>query len=78
MKRFDRDRLVLAVAAPVLAVLGGLIVTALVLLATGKEPFHAFDVMVSYGTQVRQPGLHPQQGDHVLPGAVSRSPSASG
>jgi simple sugar transport system permease protein len=33
----------------VLAVVGALIVTALVLLAAGKEPFHAFDVMVNYG-----------------------------
>ncbi|MFF7156576.1 ABC transporter permease [Streptomyces sp. NPDC008139] len=51
MKKFDKDRLVLGVAAPVLAVVGALVVTALVLLATGKEPFHAFDVMVNYGSK---------------------------
>jgi general nucleoside transport system permease protein len=51
MKKFDKDRMVLAIAAPVLAVLGALAVTALVLLVTGKEPFHAFDVMVDYGTK---------------------------
>jgi simple sugar transport system permease protein len=50
MKKFDKDRAVLAIAAPVLAVVGALIVTALVLLATGKEPFHAFNVMVDYGS----------------------------
>jgi general nucleoside transport system permease protein len=49
MKKFDKDRLVLGIAAPVLAVIGALIVTALVLLATGKAPFHAFNVMVTYG-----------------------------
>jgi ABC-type uncharacterized transport system permease subunit len=51
MKKFDKDRLILGVAAPVLAVLGALLVTALVLLATGKEPFHAFHVMVDYGSK---------------------------
>ncbi|MEV6005347.1 ABC transporter permease [Streptomyces sp. NPDC051976] len=50
MKKFDKDRLILAIAAPVLAVVGALVVTALVLLATGKEPFHAFNVMVTYGS----------------------------
>lgn len=51
MKKFDKDRLLLGVAAPVLAVVGALAVTALVLLATGKEPFHAFNVMVDYGSK---------------------------
>lgn len=49
MKKFDKDRVVLGVAAPVLAVVGALIVTALVILATGKEPFTAFRVMIDYG-----------------------------
>ena len=47
-------------------------------LATGKDPFDAFSVMIDYGSKSRQPGLHPQQGDHVLPRRVSPSPSASG
>src|SRR5882757_2126189 len=51
MKKFDKDRLILGIAAPVLAVLGALIVTALVLLATGKEPFDAFRIMVDYGSK---------------------------
>ncbi|MEU6170891.1 ABC transporter permease [Streptantibioticus parmotrematis] len=52
MKKFakiDKDRLLLGIAAPVLAVVAALVVTALVLLATGKEPFKAFQIMVSYG-----------------------------
>jgi simple sugar transport system permease protein len=51
MKRFDKERLILGIAAPVLAVLGALVVTALVLLATGKDPFRAFQVMVDYGSK---------------------------
>ncbi len=51
MKKFDKDRLLLAVAAPVLAVVGALIVTALVLAATGKQPFDAFHVMLTYGSK---------------------------
>ncbi|MBY8881922.1 ABC transporter permease [Actinacidiphila acidipaludis] len=49
MKKFDKDRLILGIAAPVLAVVGALIVTALVIVATGKEPFTAFHVMINYG-----------------------------
>lgn len=48
--RFDKERLVLAVAAPVLALVAALIVTALVILATGKNPFDAFNDMLSYGS----------------------------
>jgi ABC-type uncharacterized transport system permease subunit len=51
MRKFDKDRAILGIAAPVLAVVGALVVTALVLLATGKEPFHAFNVMVDYGSK---------------------------
>jgi simple sugar transport system permease protein len=51
MKKFDKDRALLGLAAPVLAVLGGLIVTGLVLLASGKEPFHAFHLMLTYGSK---------------------------
>jgi simple sugar transport system permease protein len=51
MKKFDKERVILGIAAPVLAVVGALIVTALVLLATGKEPFHAFNVMLDYGSK---------------------------
>jgi simple sugar transport system permease protein len=49
MRRIDKERLPLAIAAPVLAVVAALVITALVLLATGKEPLHAFSVMIDYG-----------------------------
>jgi simple sugar transport system permease protein len=48
--RVDRERLLLAIAAPVLAVVAALVVTALVILATGKNPFEAFNDMLSYGS----------------------------
>ncbi|MFE7123773.1 ABC transporter permease [Streptomyces sp. NPDC057617] len=48
--RIDKERLILAVAAPVLAVVAALVVTALVIAATGKNPFEAFSDMVSYGS----------------------------
>ncbi|MCQ4082519.1 ABC transporter permease [Streptomyces sp. RB6PN25] len=52
MKKFakiDKERLLLGIAAPVLAVVAAFVVTSLVLLATGKEPFQAFQIMASYG-----------------------------
>ncbi|MET7935167.1 ABC transporter permease [Streptomyces sp. NPDC005322] len=49
MKKMDKERVLLAVAAPVLALVAAFLVTALVLLATGKEPFNAFGVMFEYG-----------------------------
>ncbi|MEU3461446.1 ABC transporter permease [Streptomyces sp. NPDC006733] len=49
MKKFDKDRLILGLAAPVLAIVAAFVLTALVLLATGKEPFHAFNVMFDKG-----------------------------
>ncbi|MEU3186997.1 ABC transporter permease [Streptomyces sp. NPDC006923] len=48
--RMDKERLLLAVAAPVLAVITALVVTALVIAATGKNPFEAFNDMLSYGS----------------------------
>jgi ABC-type uncharacterized transport system permease subunit len=48
--RIDRERLLLGIAAPVLAVVAALVVTALVIAATGKNPFDAFNDMLSYGS----------------------------
>ncbi|MEV0035140.1 ABC transporter permease [Streptomyces sp. NPDC056909] len=48
--RIDKERLLLAIAAPVLAVVAALVVTALVIAVTGKNPFEAFDDMLSYGS----------------------------
>lgn len=49
-QRIDKEKLLLALAAPVLAVVAALVVTALVILATGKNPMPAFDDMLSYGS----------------------------
>jgi ABC-type uncharacterized transport system permease subunit len=49
MKKFDKERLLLSIAAPVLAVVAAFVITAIVLIATGKEPFSAFGVMFDYG-----------------------------
>ncbi|WP_369391492.1 ABC transporter permease [Streptomyces sp. CG1] len=47
--RIDKERLFLGLAAPVLAVVAALVVTALVILATGKNPGPAFNDMLTYG-----------------------------
>ncbi|MEV6112154.1 ABC transporter permease [Streptomyces sp. NPDC052109] len=47
--RIDKERLLLGIAAPVLAVVAALVVTALVIAATGKNPGPAFNDMVTYG-----------------------------
>ncbi|MFD8297726.1 ABC transporter permease [Streptomyces bauhiniae] len=47
--RIDKERLLLGIAAPLLAIVAALLVTALVILATGKSPGAAFSDMVTYG-----------------------------
>ncbi|MEU3412289.1 MULTISPECIES: ABC transporter permease [unclassified Streptomyces] len=47
--RIDKERLALGIAAPLLAVVAALVVTALVILATGKNPGAAFSDMMTYG-----------------------------
>jgi general nucleoside transport system permease protein len=49
--KVDKERLLLGVAAPVLAVVAAFAITSLVLLATGKEPFRAFQIMFEYGAK---------------------------
>lgn len=54
MRRVDKDakdRLVLALGAPVLAVVAALAITSAVILATGKDPLHAFAVMLDFGSK---------------------------
>ncbi|GAA3492516.1 MULTISPECIES: ABC transporter permease [Streptomyces] len=51
MKKFDKERLLLGIAAPLLAIVAAFLVTAVVLLATGKEPFSAFGIMFDYGVK---------------------------
>ena len=71
--------MLLALAAPLLALVAAASsLTAVVLAATGKKPFEPPSASCSTTAQVGQPGLHHQQGDDVLPGGVSRWPSASG
>ncbi|MDH6124163.1 ABC transporter permease [Kitasatospora sp. GP82] len=50
-KRFDGERILLGLAAPVLAVLLSVVICAALLATSGKDPFHAFDVMFTYGTK---------------------------
>ncbi|QTE00499.1 ABC transporter permease [Streptomyces cyanogenus] len=47
--RIDKERLFLGIAAPLLAIVAALVVTTLVILATGKNPGAAFSDMVTYG-----------------------------
>ncbi|OIK02954.1 sugar ABC transporter permease [Streptomyces sp. MUSC 14] len=47
--RIDKERLLLGLAAPLLAVVAALVVTALVILSTGKNPGPAFNDMLTYG-----------------------------
>ncbi|GAA1198167.1 simple sugar transport system permease protein [Kitasatospora gansuensis] len=49
-KRFDTEKIVLGLAAPVLAVLLSLVICSVLLAVSGKEPFKAFDVLFTYGT----------------------------
>ncbi|MEV4611878.1 ABC transporter permease [Kitasatospora sp. NPDC049258] len=49
-QRFDLERIVLGLAAPVLAVLLSLAICSVLLLSSGRDPFKAFDVMITYGT----------------------------
>ncbi len=79
LRPIDRERLLLGLAAPVRrAAVAALVVTSLVLLATGKDPFQAFHDHGQLRLHERQPGLHPQPGDRRTTSPASRWPSASG
>ena len=51
MKSFDKDRLVLGIAAPLLAIVAAMVVTSLVILSAGDDPMRAFAVMADYGSK---------------------------
>ncbi|MCG5120999.1 ABC transporter permease [Streptomyces sp. T7(2022)] len=51
MKRFSVERVLLTLLAPVLALAAAFVITSVVLIATGKDPFTAFWVMFDYGTK---------------------------
>ncbi|QPP06880.1 ABC transporter permease [Streptomyces bathyalis] len=51
MKKLDKERLILALAAPLLAIVAALVITSGVILTTGKDPFYAFYVMIDFGSK---------------------------
>ncbi|RKN46889.1 ABC transporter permease [Streptomyces hoynatensis] len=51
LKRVDREKLVLALAAPLLAVVTALAITSAVMGLTGDNPFRAYQVMVDFGSK---------------------------
>ncbi|WP_405004847.1 ABC transporter permease [Kitasatospora purpeofusca] len=50
-KRFDGEKIVLALAAPVLAVLLSVVICSVLLATSGKDPFEAWNVMITYATK---------------------------
>ncbi|GGO83255.1 ABC transporter permease [Wenjunlia tyrosinilytica] len=48
MKKFDKDRVILGIAAPVLAVVFAMVLSSLIVLISGKNPFDAFRLMFEY------------------------------
>ncbi|MEV5506494.1 ABC transporter permease [Streptomyces orinoci] len=51
MKKIDKNKLILGLAAPVLAIVAAFIITSAIIGATGKDPFHAYQVMVDFGSK---------------------------
>ncbi|NGO68278.1 ABC transporter permease [Streptomyces boncukensis] len=49
--RFSKEKLILALAAPVLAIVAALVLSSLVIAASGKDPLHAFSVMIDFGSK---------------------------
>ncbi|GAA2254664.1 MULTISPECIES: ABC transporter permease [Kitasatospora] len=50
-KRFDGERVLLGLSAPVLAVLLSVVLCAVLLAVSGLDPFNAFSTMLSYGVK---------------------------
>ncbi|MEU6093868.1 ABC transporter permease [Streptomyces sp. NPDC047079] len=46
MKKFDKERLLLAVAGPVIALVSAIVLTSVVLVASGKNPFEPYRLML--------------------------------
>lgn len=51
MKKIDKNRLILGAAAPVLAIVAALAITSIIIGVTGKDPFHAYQVMIDFGSK---------------------------
>ncbi|MFG3252377.1 ABC transporter permease [Streptomyces sp. NPDC048172] len=49
--KFTKEKLILALAAPLLAIVAALILSSLVIMASGKDPIHAFTVMLDFGSK---------------------------
>ncbi|MEV0255841.1 ABC transporter permease [Streptomyces sp. NPDC050732] len=50
MKKFDRERVLLAVAGPVIALIAAVALTSVVLLASGKSPIEPYSLMLEQAT----------------------------
>ncbi|GAA0335778.1 ABC transporter permease [Streptomyces olivoreticuli] len=50
-KKFDKNKLILGLAAPLLAIVAAVAVTSVIIAITGKDPFHAYQVMADYGSK---------------------------
>ncbi|MFF3510079.1 ABC transporter permease [Streptomyces sp. NPDC002573] len=46
MKKFDKERVLLAVAGPVIALVSAILLTSVVLIASGKSPFEPYRLMI--------------------------------
>ncbi|AJE42171.1 ABC transporter permease [Streptomyces nodosus] len=50
MKKFDKERALLAVAGPVIALVAAILLTSIVLVASGKNPFEPYRLMIEQAT----------------------------
>ncbi|MEU8549443.1 ABC transporter permease [Streptomyces roseoverticillatus] len=51
MKKFDKNKVILGIAAPLLAIVAAMVITSIIIAATGKDPFHAYEVMIDFGSK---------------------------
>ncbi|MGW7492164.1 ABC transporter permease [Streptomyces sp. NPDC054786] len=49
--RFDKKKVILGIAAPLLAIVAALVITSVIILFTGKDPLHAYAVMADFGSK---------------------------
>lgn len=50
LREIDKERVILALAAPVLAVVISAVISSIVLIISGRDPLRAFDIMTTYGS----------------------------
>ncbi|MCT2594472.1 ABC transporter permease [Streptomyces sp. N2-109] len=51
MKKIDKNKLILAVAAPLLAIVAAIVITSAIILSTGEDPIRAYTVMIEFGSK---------------------------